>query len=162
MEWHRVTARKPTTYSGLRPSQVNTKPQSSKTARATENFVLNWWTKYYKYLYQFQLKTDCKILTNKQTRTSEPAGLPGKSLKEGNSPGVDNVLAELLKQGGGKKLPSLQGVWECKEWSKQWMQSLVIPLAINIKIQQTVPDLQTNQPCQPPKKTHSESNRKPH
>ena len=55
-----------------------------------------------------------------------------RSLKAGKSPGVDNIPSELLKNGGEVKTTALtvicQKIWERKKCSKEWTQSLVIPL----------------------------------
>ena len=48
------------------------------------------------------------------------------SLKAGKSPGVDNIPAELLMNGGEAITTVLavicQKIWETKEWSKEWTQ----------------------------------------
>ena len=45
---------------------------------------------------------------------------------------MDNILSELLKNGGEATTTFMtvicQKIWETKEWPKGWTQSLVIPL----------------------------------
>ena len=54
------------------------------------------------------------------------------SLKARKSPGVDNLLSQLLKNGGGATTTVMREIckkiWETKESPKEWTQSLVIPL----------------------------------
>ena len=55
-----------------------------------------------------------------------------KSLKDGKSPGNDNISSELLKHGGDaivNVFPELcQKSWSMKKWHIQWTQSYVIPI----------------------------------
>ena len=62
-----------------------------------------------------------------------------RRLKVGNSPGVDNIPSELLKNGGDATTTVLTAlrkkIGETKEWLKEWTQSLVIlsPKKGNVK-----------------------------
>lgn len=81
------------------------------------------------------MKTETNTSKNNQTRISKARDLPvlwsgqkdvkkaACSLKEGKSPGTNNIPAELLKQGGGETTYNLtalfQKVWELKEWPNE-------------------------------------------
>ena len=56
-----------------------------------------------------------------------------KTLKEGKSPGIDNIPSELIKHGGTAIIRMLtaicQKAWVSKSWPKQWTKSLIIPIA---------------------------------
>ena len=91
-------------------------------------------------LYNHKTHPDQSILLNNQTAVSEdsPPILKReveaaiRSLKEGKSPGVDNIPGEILKHGGDVSVEALtalcQKIWENKKWPDEWTQSLVIPL----------------------------------
>jgi hypothetical protein len=53
-------------------------------------------------------------------------------LKDGKSPGVDNIPAEILKHGGPVIIDALtvvcQKIWTTGQWPKDWTKSLIIPL----------------------------------
>ena len=127
-----------------------TKSQQHKSAvieDSSENILmgstagLNQWTEYCSDLYNFELHPDTSLLQSNQTPTQEAESLPVlreeveeavRSPKAGKSPGVVNILSELLKN-VGKTTPTVltvisQNIWETKEWPKEWTQSLVIPL----------------------------------
>ena len=68
--------------------------------------VLNRWIEYCGSLYTYELHPDTNLLQSSQTSTQEAESLPVlrqeveeavQSLKAGKSPGVDNILSELLK-----------------------------------------------------------------
>eukprot|EP00794_Sanderia_malayensis_P020946 gene20945-biopygen15452 len=51
------------------------------------------------------------------------------ALKNGKSPGVDNIPAKLKKDGALDLLHKLCNlIWRTGEWPQQWTQSLIIPL----------------------------------
>ena len=62
-----------------------------------------------------------------------------KSLKKGKSAGVDNIPAELLKQGGEAMVNALliicNKIWRTGEWLTPWTHSLVIALPKNGNLQ---------------------------
>ena len=67
--------------------------------------VLNRWTEYCSGLYNYELHPDTSLVHSNQTPTQETESLPVlreeteeamHSLKEGKSPGVDNIPSELL------------------------------------------------------------------
>ena len=99
------------------------------------------WTEYCSGLYNYELKSDRTILEDDQypqdgeysppiLREEVEAAI--QTLAPGTSPGVDNIPAELLKNGGDEIVSALttlcQQIWEQKKWPKEWTQSLVIPL----------------------------------
>ena len=53
-------------------------------------------------------------------------------MKKGKSAGVDNILAELVKAGGGDVISTVMAIcnkiWQTGEWPTPWTQSLVITL----------------------------------
>ena len=103
--------------------------------------VTKRWTEYCQELYNFPIKPNPNILTNATTASSECDDVPTlraeveeavRSLKIGKSPGIDNIPAELWKQGGQESIKVLthicQKIWETKQWPQKWTQSLVIPI----------------------------------
>ena len=102
--------------------------------------VLQRWTEYCQELYNFQLHPDTSLLNpGLADRTPDPLPVlreevehAVRTLKEGKSPGPDNIPGELLKHGGDAMTNALtvicQRIWEAKEWPKDWTQSLIIPL----------------------------------
>ena len=96
--------------------------------------VLNQWTEYCSGLYNYEFHRDTNLLQSNQTLTQE-AEIPPvlreeveeavRSLKERKSQEVDNIPAELLKNGGKATTTVLtaigQKIWETKEWPKEWM-----------------------------------------
>ena len=102
--------------------------------------VLNRWTECCNGLNNSELHPDTSLLQSNQTPTQQVESLPVqeeveeavRSLTAGKSPGVDNILSELLKNGGEATTTVLtatcQKIWETKERPKLWTQSLVIPL----------------------------------
>ena len=101
--------------------------------------VLSRWMEYCGGLYNYELHPNTSLLQSKTTKRAE--GLPVLreeaeeavySLKAGKSPGVQNILSELLKIGGEATTTVLteicQKIWETKEWLKEHTQLLVIPV----------------------------------
>ena len=54
------------------------------------------------------------------------------TLKNGKSPGPDNIPGELLKHGGESLIKIFtticQQIWKTKKWPDQWTKSLIIPI----------------------------------
>ena len=54
------------------------------------------------------------------------------TLKNGKSPGPDNITSELLKHGGESIIKIFttifQQIWKTKKWPDQWTKSLIIPI----------------------------------
>ena len=99
-------------------------------------------------IHNYKLYPDTSLFQNSQTPTEEPKSLPVRreeveeavhSLKEGRSPGVNNISSEQLKNGGEATTAVLtaicQKIWETKEWPKERTLSLVIflPKKDNLK-----------------------------
>ena len=63
-----------------------------------------------------------------------------KSLKPGESAGVDNIPAELIQAGGETMIDALLNIcnkiWQTGEWPTSWTQSLVITLPKKDNLQQ--------------------------
>ena len=85
----------------------------------------------------YEFHPDTSLLQNNQTPTQEAESLAMlreevkkavHSLKAGKSPGVDNMLSELLKKGDDSTTTVLtvicQRIWETNEWLNEWKQSL--------------------------------------
>ena len=101
---------------------------------------LDRWTEYCKDLYNYPIKTDrSKIETDNSRQDEHPLPILKsevihaiKSVKNGKSPGIDNVPIELLK-GGGEALNDIitklcQKVWSINQWPDLWSTSLIIPI----------------------------------
>ena len=62
-------------------------------------------------------------------------------LKEGKSPGVDNIPSKLLKNRGEARITVLaairQKILEMKEWIKEWTQLFIIPLPKKVSLKQS-------------------------
>ena len=107
----------------------------------TENdAILQRWTDYCEGLYNYPLRPDINILSDKTSNNQDkdPPILRDeveaaiRQLKKGKSPGIDNIPAELIKNGGEETVQKLtelcQKIQDTKNWPKEWTQSLVIPL----------------------------------
>ena len=99
------------------------------------------WTEYCKGLYNYELKVDETLIENTQKKEAEPERTQilkeeieeaVKQMKNGKSPGVDNIPGELIKNGGPEMINALtvicQRIWTTKEWPKTWTQSIMLPL----------------------------------
>ena len=108
---------------------------------AEHGAVMNRWTEYFNKLYNYPIKTNVKLNHNEANKAKADTSLPIlesevensiKSLKDGKTPGPNNIPSELIKHGGEnlqKLLTSLcQMIWNIKEWPIQWTRSLVIPI----------------------------------
>ena len=114
--------------------QVPVIEDSSGNIPTESTAVLNLWTEYCSGLYNYEFHRDTNLLQSNQTLTQE-AEIPPvlreeveeavRSLKERKSQEVDNIPAELLKNGGKATTTVLtaigQKIWETKEWPKEWM-----------------------------------------
>ena len=107
--------------------------------------IQNRWTEYIRNLYNHPINTDDAILEKlanegpgQGTGDNEPEILRSeieeaiKYLKNGKAAGIDNITAELLKNGGDSTVDLLHKlcnrVWRTGEWPSQWTKSLMIPL----------------------------------
>ena len=92
-------------------------------------------------LYNYELHPDTSLFQSNQTSTQETESLPVqreeveeavRSLKAGKSHGVDNIPSELRKNGDKATTTFLTAIckkiWEMKELSKEWTQSLDLPM----------------------------------
>ena len=102
-----------------------------------------YWKEYCEELYNYQLSFDKGLLEKLRSISSkneeeDPPILTSeveeaiKSLKDGKSPGIDNVPAQLLKNGGQTTIEAYtklcNDVWSSGVWPSVWTQSLIIPL----------------------------------
>ena len=83
--------------------------------------VLNQWTEYYSGLFNYELHPDTSLLQSNQVPTQDAEILhvlreeveeAVQSLKAGESPGVDNIPSELLKNGGKATIIVLTVIWK--------------------------------------------------
>ena len=108
---------------------------------AEHEAVMKRWTEYCNELYNYPIKTNVKLNHNEANKAEADTSLPIlesevehaiKSLKDGKTPGPDNIPSELIKHGGEniQKLSTslCQMIWNTKEWPIQWTCSLVIPI----------------------------------
>ena len=106
---------------------------------AEENSILKRWTEYCQELYNYPIKSDHSIIISQNTdNVDELPILKSKvedsiqKLKEGKSLGIDNIPGELLKYGGDAIVNVFtelcQLSWSNKEWPKQWIESLIVPI----------------------------------
>ena len=124
-----------------KPGQVRSKQINDKDNRllTEDDAIMKRWTEYCEDLYNYNITVDQNVF---RTQTSnEELNLPilkeeviaaVNSLKQGKSPGVDNIPAEFLKAGGDQIIDALHGIcqriWSARSWPEQWTTSLVIPL----------------------------------
>ena len=105
--------------------------------------IANRWKEYCEELYNYNLTCDKDLLEKLRsisatTEDEDPPILTSEieaaieGLKEGKSPGIDNVPAELLKNGGPITVAAYtklcNEVWTSGVWPATWTQSVIIPL----------------------------------
>ena len=92
-----------------------------------ENEILNKWTEYCSDLYNYETDRDALVLDciqipdeEHQQIVREEVDAAVKALKMGNSAGMDNIPAELVKAGGEAMLGILNSIcnkiWKTGEW----------------------------------------------
>ena len=115
---------------------------SNGKALSENSSILNRWTEYCHKLYNYPIQPDDNILNNTDilSKVSDPDLTILKSavsdaiqtLKEGKTPGIDNIPSELIKHGGSSKTKFPTQVFQKSRDNKilptQWTQSLVIPI----------------------------------
>ena len=103
----------------------------------TENIeLIKTWTEYCKDLYNFKIKPDNNLLKPNIMNNNEKS-LPIlesevrnaiRTLKNGKSPGPDNIPGELLKLGGESLIKIFiticQQIWKTKKWPDQWINHI--------------------------------------
>ena len=106
---------------------------------AEEQAIVNWWTEYCLELYNHPINPDINVLQRNSIDQDDDLPILKDdvinaitSLKDGKSPGNDNISSELLKHGGDAIVNVFtelcQQSWSMKKWPAQWTQSLVIPI----------------------------------
>ena len=103
------------------------------TPLAKDSTILKRWTEYCKYLYNHQINPDISVLNSTQILTQTwRNNCLYSSLKEGKSPGIDNIPSELVKYRGNAVVRILttlcQKSWSSKIWPSQWTKTLIIPV----------------------------------
>ena len=104
-----------------------------------KNDVASRWKEYCTELYQHNADTDRTILTeNVIDDLEDPEILRSevtnaiKQLKAKKSPGMDNIPAELIKNGGEATVDVLHslcnGILKTGKWPTQWTESILIPI----------------------------------
>ena len=104
-----------------------------------ENEILNRWTKYCSYLYNYEtdgdlIVLDCRHIPDEEHHPilREEVEAAVKALKMGKSAGVGNILAELVQAEGEAMIDILTAIcnkiWKTEELPITWTQSLVITL----------------------------------
>ena len=100
------------------------------------------WPEYCTEPYNCKLKTDASIVKseddveNRETEDllilEEDIAKAVRMLKDGKSPGVDNIPAEILKHGGSGIVDTLtvvcQKIWTSGQWIEDWTKSVIILL----------------------------------
>lgn len=105
------------------------------------------WTEYCKELYNHETRGDPAVLKcpeesieNNCPIMREEVEAAVRSLKKGKSPGVDNIPAELIQDGGEPTITMLtqicNKIWQTGEWPTSWTKSLVIVLPKKGNLQQ--------------------------
>ena len=98
---------------------------------ANELSILKRWTEYCQELYNYPIKPDHSIIISQNTDNVDELPILKsdveyaiQKLKEGKSPGIDNISGELLKYGGDEIVNFFtelyQISWSNKEWPKKW------------------------------------------
>ena len=104
-----------------------------------EKAIVNRWTEYCQELYNHPINPDINVLQRNSMDQDDDLPILKyevinaiKSVKDGKSPGNDNISSELLKHGGDAIVNVFtelcQKSWSMKKWPAQCTQSLVIPI----------------------------------
>ena len=112
-----------------------------------EKAVIERWTEYCSELYNHQAQGDPNVLNSQDSSEvddfpilREEVEAAIKSLKNGKAAGVDNIPAELIKNGGTTVIDILtticNKIWKTGEWPTPWTQSLIITLPKKGNLQQ--------------------------
>ena len=107
---------------------------------AEEHSILKRRTEYCQELYNYPIKPDNSVIISQNTDSVDELPILKsvveesiQKLKEGKSPGTDNIPSELLKYGGDAIVNIFtvlcQLSWSKKEWPKQWTESLIVPIS---------------------------------
>ena len=129
--------------------QTHTSSIQNKTGKCLteQQDILKRWTEYCSELYNYKTSGDTAVLRTPPTADNdkypilrEEVESAIKSLKKGKSAGVDNIPAELVREGGDSMITFLTNVcnkiWQTGEWPTSWTQSLIITLPKKGNLQQ--------------------------
>ena len=130
-----------------RQSRVSTIQDKQGKCLTEEKDIINRWTEYCSELYNHRIQGDPSILTCQESSNDddypilrEEVETAIRSLKNGKAAGVDNVPAELIKNGGETVTDILlkicNKIWQTGEWPTPWTQSLIITLPKKGNLQQ--------------------------
>ena len=118
------------------PSIIQDKPGKCLTE---EKEILSRWTEYCSELYNCEGCGDNAVLVcrqppeeDRQPILREEVEIAGASLEKGESAGVDDIPAELVRNGWETMINVLKEIcnriWRTGEWPTPWTQSLIITL----------------------------------
>ena len=149
----------------MREGKATTVQDRSGECLAGEREILNRWTEYCTELYNHKANGDPSVLDCLQTDTEDNQPILRKeveaavqSLKKGKSAGVDNIPAELVREGEQDifTAPSTicNKIWQTGEWGS--MDPVLSHHTSQERQPTTAPELPNDQPHQPPKQSHAE------
>ena len=111
-----------------------------------ENIIINRWTEYCSYLYNYETDGDPIVLGCTQIPDEEHHPIVREELeaavnaqKIGTSAGNDNIPAELVQAGEEAMIDILSSIcnkiWKLGEWPITWTQSLIITIPMKSNLQ---------------------------
>ena len=122
-----------------RQSRISTIQDKEGNCLTEEKDILNRWTEYCTELYNHQTNGDPNVITGQESTNEddhpilrEEVEAAIRSLKNDKAAGVDNIPAELIKNGGEAVIDILTAIcnkiWQTGVWPTPWTQSLIITL----------------------------------
>lgn len=119
--------------------RVSTIQDENGTCLTEANDIAKRWTDYCKELYNHPSSGDPEVLKVPNSTNNddfpilkEEVEFAIRTMKDGKAAGVDNIPAELIKNGGESVIELLtqicNKIWQTGEWPTQWTQSLIITL----------------------------------
>lgn len=135
-------------YKAIKTLTTTRQPKNNAIEDASGNLVVapeaisQRWTDYCKELYNFPIQPDRTFIEgasvpNRESSIDSPfleaeVVQAIKQLKNGKAPGIDNIPAELIKQGGHRIVDAMHKIcnqiWTSKTWPENWTRSLIIPI----------------------------------
>lgn len=122
-----------------RQSHVSTIQDKNGKCLTESNDVTERWTEYCRDLYNHPTQGDTSVLVAPEPTNDDDFPIlrqeveaAVRALKNGKSAGLDNIPAELIKNGGETMIELLikicNQIWKTGEWPTSWTQSLIITL----------------------------------